>query len=465
MDKVAADGNPFIDYPDSSSGGTVAGVAAALTGRSFSPRPDLAWLGRWPQLLHRTPDGMRRLVQKQMDERHLLPPTLTQSLRSHHLATWNLAHYAGLEPDRQFEAIVLGAPSGATAYLCACLGVPFLSHTFLARLRQPADPDNIFEYHTAGEKLASPLLANNADLHVISHYDPIHERQALSRGHQLRLKLLDLPPAYRDFIQQRLAPGGILLILNCIQEWPQYRVAERHSLQVGGLGGLRHQDYESGRVRLKAWLESLGSQHESGWRLPLPIHPAPESEWGVLPAFVDSIHAYGNESGVRVRAITLEQIQDLSTLAFFAWQWLYEITELQPTGILLSGYTQIDPSAPLACPLLPLWLPTGGTDSRDFLLAMRPDLPDVLPLLFQPWSTTPPALDTPDSAAWNQTLRGHIGRWLGIPQEDYPGAALTSVTAAAALRRWTEHFAAPLPRHLKMAEFWRLFGETDELAG
>ncbi len=85
-----------------------------------------------------------------------LDPRRAKTLYADHLAAWNVAQYDFLPKDRQFETIILGAPSGAAAHLSAVLGVPFLSHTFLASFRSPGDPDDIFNYQRRGQESGRP---------------------------------------------------------------------------------------------------------------------------------------------------------------------------------------------------------------------------------------------------------------------------------------------------------------------
>ena len=53
--------------------------------------------------------------------------SLTFNLTTADLAQWNVGQYDRLDPDRRFDTIVIGVPSGATAHLCACLGAPLLA--------------------------------------------------------------------------------------------------------------------------------------------------------------------------------------------------------------------------------------------------------------------------------------------------------------------------------------------------
>ena len=53
-----------------------------------------------------------------------------------------------------------------------------------------------------------------------------------------RVKWTRLPDAYRAFVEERLEPGGRVLLINDRSKWPVTRIGPRHVFQVDGQGGV-----------------------------------------------------------------------------------------------------------------------------------------------------------------------------------------------------------------------------------
>ncbi len=186
---------------------------------------------------------------------------------------------------------------------------------------------------------------------------------------------------------------------------------------MGSPGGLRDHDYLHGRAFLNAWLGEQGSKHRGGWRLPLVWNSQSEAEWGTPPPFAQAVKRFAGHYGMKTRSINGSHVHDFARLANFAWQQLYQRLGIVPQAVV-DGFTQINATAPIHAPVLPLWLPSNRTDSREFLAEMVGTFPDTMPILFQPWPNFNPGPDQVDPAGWDKALRGREGRWLGEP----PGA-------------------------------------------
>jgi hypothetical protein len=94
------------------------------------------------------------------------------------------------------------------------------------------------EYLHRSLDTALRIAAENPGLLTIQHYDPIHDGWLTRFVNHLRFKLLDVPPAYAEFIHTKLAPGGALVYLEGGASWLRYRLGERSLFQVGGWGGI-----------------------------------------------------------------------------------------------------------------------------------------------------------------------------------------------------------------------------------
>jgi hypothetical protein len=452
----------YSESADVSSGATVQAVRSALRSELFHPFPELETRRKLLDQVNRLPQGLARRIVELASWRSGLSRKLVSSIRTGDLADWNVAQMEEGIPDKKYETIVLGAPSGGAAYLASCLGAPFLSHTFLASFRQRNHPDDIAKYQRKGEELITPILSNNGDLHIVNHYDPVHDRFLIGHVNHVRMKLLDLPAAYADFIKRRLSPTGKLIVLNCAAQWGQYAIKPRYTFQVGGLGGLTDVEFTRGSERLDAWLQAQGSRQRGGWQLPMHWSRQPESEWGSLPPFVDAVRAFGDRHDIPVRVVTQDQVEGFSRLAFHAWQWLYYLLGMRPLAVLVDGFIQMNASAPRKSAVLPLWLPFNCADSRDFLAQMIPEFPDDTPVLFQPWPSFSPGPDTVTTQEWHQALHGLRGRWLGVNPLKYPMDLSALVNMTPALGDWLERHPDPLPRPLRLAEFESLLEITGE---
>ena len=95
------------------------------------------------------------------------------------------------------------------------------------------------------------------------------------------LKHLRLPAAYPRFLEESLAPGGTLFVVECGLRWPTTRVDERHFFQFGTLGGAPPAECLHGGPRVAAYLRRYGSPRDP-WGPP-PDAERPEAEWGFEP--------------------------------------------------------------------------------------------------------------------------------------------------------------------------------------
>ncbi len=363
------------------------------------------------------------------------------------LARWAVSLYRDLPGP--FPAVVLGAPSGAAARLADLLGAPFLPQTFLSSFRDPTHPDDVIAYQAHGEALARPILAREPTLHVVNHYDPLHDRFLVGQVNHLRYKLLDLPQAYRRFLEDRLAPDGTVILLECTLPWLQYRIAPRLTFQVGGLGDVPARTFLEGSPEIEALRGRPG-----GWALPgdVPLDEAPESEWGSLPPFLEAAAAFARRRGWAVLRLTFDHPHALSRWVLTAWRRLLAREGIEPQGVLVEVFTQVAPAVPRRAALLPLWLPWNTRDSHRFLAAVLKDLPPEasVHLLMLPNFTVTPDL-TPWHL-WEAVLAGRRGRILGVSPRLYPADPRGLVRAARAIEAWSRRHPRPVRGRLPAAD-------------
>ncbi|RCV59073.1 hypothetical protein DEF24_10990, partial [Marinitenerispora sediminis] len=168
-------------------------------------------------------------------------------VRSDDLAEWVVGHY----PKRRYPVIFVGSANGALVHLAAALHAPWLPQTLLLPLRRrgvaPDDPrGDLAAVADAGRA----LLAANPDLDLHHMHDPNQDRLMIAGMTYFRVKWRRLPEAYRRFVREHLAPGGLLVGVDCTLSWPTTRVDDRYVFQFGALGDAEPEEYHRGGPRV-----------------------------------------------------------------------------------------------------------------------------------------------------------------------------------------------------------------------
>ena len=390
-------------------------------------------------LLNRLPVSVARAVVRQQFRWTALPPREAEKLQVEQLIAARLADYDGV--DGQFDAILAGsAMGGATAHLAAVLGVPFLPQPFILGLRGGSPEDEVPPHLALTSRVAERILERNPEVSAIGHFDPIHDGWLTRVVSHLRLKLIDLPRGYRDFLQNKLKPGGTIVYLDCAARWLQYRLGSRQVYQIGGWGGISPQEFIEGSERIDRALAESGSKHRGGWGLP-GLEPAeePESEWGSEPGLDRALEVFALEQGYNFERITFEDPQGFSRLAFLAHEELYRQQGREVEGVVVETFTQYDPQLVLSAGLLPLWLIFNTTDSREFLETQSQFFPRGKPVYFSGLVTLSRTPDMVPWEAWAQALDQFSWTSIGARPSRYPEDLIS-------LWRWSERlrdFAPP----------------------
>jgi hypothetical protein len=431
-------------------------VAAALRGEFFQPQDMPDWVAVLAMLL----GGLGRRFNVWAVDRSQsmtgIAPEVADRITSADLAEHALGFYR--EVKGPFDAVIVGAPNGGVAHLATALGAPFLSQHLLTSFRDHKHADDIHTYAERGTELARRVLSRNADLAIVNHYDPLHDRFLVRWVNHIRYKLLDLPQAYREAIRLWLKPGGTIVFSDCRYLWRQYRVGERHTFQVGGLGGVTDEEFLSGCPEIEAMQRAERSPWVGGWRLDLPLEVQPESEWGALPELRAACEAFAQENGYGFLPLTADHPEGFSKLAFHAYQALLRKAALTPRGVFIDCFTQVNPVAIRLSSLLPLWLPFNCTDSLHFLERMRPEFPCDLPVVFAPVPNFAPAYDTVGFDPWLDVLMDFDVNVLATDPQRYPEDLSGLFGFTPALKQWCKMHPAPVRAHLSPDELRVLAG-------
>jgi hypothetical protein len=348
-----------------------------------------------------------------------------------------------------FTAITMGVGmGGTTAHLAANLGGPFLPQAFVMTIKDGSMDGDVDKYFKLSADIAREVTDKNPDVMSIQHYDPVHDGWLVRRVNHLRLKLIDLPESYQEYIRKNLVKGGEIVYLEGKANWKQYRVGERNVFQVGGWGDIPDTEFLEGSPRIAAYCKQEGMT-ETDWRLKdYPLIDGFESEWGSEPGLGEAVEAFCKREGYRFTRISFKDPNDFNILNYLAAQHLLELDGREAAGVLVETFSQYDVSAGRNSGLLPLWLIFNTTDSVRFLAEMTKRFPKGKPVFFSPLSTF--SL-TPDMAAWNDWEKALTGTdWVnvGTRKSHYPADAWTLIEWQRALQKWCEQNHNPVKSHL-----------------
>ena len=395
-------------------------VAGSLVGKEAGG-PSLSKLERLGlHFIDRLPAQYARRLAAWRITKSAIPAQRAVEVTTNELCRARLADYDELTAD--FPVIFCGsALGGAAAHLASITGGPFLPQPFILGLQGGTGDDRLETYLEHVTPIAEAILRENPQLSAVAHFDPVHDGWLTRSLTHLRLKAIDLPLAYRDFIRRKLRPGGTIVYLDCQARWLQFRLDDRFWLQVGGWGDIPAEEFLEGSERIDRFLRASGSQHSGGWRL--ENHEArweAESEWGSQPGLDKALEIFARQEGYRFAAIRFDHPHGFSKLAYRAHHQLYKRAGIKPRGVLIEMFTQYAPWTALERGLLPLWLVFNTHDSLEFLKQERASFPANAFVYLNALVTLS---RTPDMAAWDEwaaALDGLNWRSIGARRGKYP---------------------------------------------
>ncbi len=440
-----------IESNESSSPIVTRAVAAGLRGEYCDNYEFPGWQKLLLNGLGTLPQEVAQFAISRFESYSGLNPNVLDHFSIDDLIRQRLDDYAQLP--RKFPAVTVGAAlGGATAYLSLALGGPFLPQAFVTTLKRGSQSGDVNEYLHRSLDIALRLADENPGLLTIQHYDPIHDGWMTRFVNHLRFKLLDLPPAYADFINQRLEPGGSVVFLEGGASWLRYRVGPRSVFQVGGWGGISAEEFLAGSARIREYAPHAGLT-KMEWKLKgYPLETGPESEWGTEPGLAEALESFCERKGYRFVRISLPHPNDFSRLAFSAAQRLLEKEGRSPAGVLVEMFSQFDTNAARQAGLLPLWLIFNTHDSLEYLREMRTLFPAGKPVFFSPLATFSITPDLVPWKDWESVLAGTSWTNIGARPGHYPSDARALVNWFQPLRKWVEKNQQPVKGRLKAEE-------------
>ena len=442
---------PPTEAPESSSPIVTRAVAAGLRGDFCENYQFPGWQKGLLTVLGTLPQSVARLTISRFEALSGLPSKVLDKFSLDEMVRVRINDYVQLTGN--FPVITAGAAlGGATTYLSLALGGPFLPQAFVLTLKGGSRSGDVDEYLHRSLEPALRIADANPGLMTIQHYDPVHDGWMTRFVNHLRLKLLDLPPVYAEFIKSRLEPGGAVIYLEGGASWLRYRLGPRSVFQVGGWGGISAEEFLEDSSRLQAYALRAGLRI-SDWKVKnYPLEQGPESEWGSEPGLAKALEAFCKSAGYRFVRIHLPHPNDFSRLAFSVALKLLEKEHREPAGVLIEMFSQFDASASMQSGLLPLWLIFNTDDSLAYLKEMRARFPVGKPVFFSPLATFSLPPDRTPFDEWVSALADFEWINIGTRPSHYPADARALVKWAEPLRKWVNEHRQPLRNRLSAEE-------------
>ncbi|MBO8195268.1 hypothetical protein ITI46_26995 [Streptomyces oryzae] len=301
--------------------------------------------------LARLPSGARRRAFVLAGQLQSTRPGLVSRLGAEDLARWTVSQY-GPGP---YPAVFVGSVSGAAVHLAAAMGAPVVPQTFLVPVRARLDPDQPHAALAAGRSLGRRMVHGNPELSLCHMHDPSQDRAMLVRFMYFRFKRLQLGEVLTRFLEERLAPGGRVFIVDCALRWPMTVLGDRQRFQFGALGGMPAHEYATGSGEIARHLAEQGSPVRR-WEAPPTDATYPEAEWGYDDALTANLVALAARRGHPVRRITIGQPEHLSPLVAELHRWWLRRLGRPADRLLVESYNQWEPYWTLRLGAVPLWL-------------------------------------------------------------------------------------------------------------
>ncbi len=378
-----------------------------------------------------------------------------EGLKTSDLVNGRLKDYSEIEG--KFPAITVGiGMGGTTSHLSLALGGPFLPQAFVMTLKNGTLNGDVNAYNQLSLNVAKRITHNNPDLMSIQHYDPVHDGWLVKRVNHLRVKLIDLPQEYKDFIRQKVVQGGDVVYLEGTAKWKRFRTGDHNVFQVGGWGDISDEAFIFGNERLDAFAkkEKLEYYH---WMLNgFPLEEGPESEWGSEEGLGEALKTFCDKEGFNYIKISYQDPNNFSKLAYFTKKRILENANLEPSGVAVEMFSQFDTSIIDHSRLLPLWLIFNTMDSLRFLESMTPEFPRKKPVFFSGLSTFSITPDLVPFSEWERVLRNFEMINIGARKDHYPADTIALLDWKKPLEKWAIENSSNFENHISAKELYEI---------
>ncbi|GIF14987.1 hypothetical protein [Actinoplanes teichomyceticus] len=144
------------------------------------------------------------------------------------------AWIAGRFPAATYPAAVLGSPHGAAVHLAAACRGAWLPTSFTLTAPWPGGSAGDWVSAMAwGTRLAQRLMDRNPAITVRQVHDPVLRGALCGATVSLQVRWRTLPPAYRDFLERRIAAGGSSVLVRDLRTWPVLDGPPGYGFQIG----------------------------------------------------------------------------------------------------------------------------------------------------------------------------------------------------------------------------------------
>ncbi|WP_329246895.1 hypothetical protein OG417_52540 [Actinoallomurus sp. NBC_01490] len=389
-----------------------------------------------------------------------LPADRMGEVRADELAEWVVGRY----PRRRYPAVFVGSSNGAMTHLAAALGACWLPQTLLIPVRRRGGhPDRPAEALRTHRDAGRALLRANPDLELHHMHDANQDRLMVAGMSYFRVKWRRLPEAYERFLRERLAPGGMVISVECGLSWPTTRIGERHVFQHGALGGATAEEFRHGSPRVAEFLARYGSPYDR-WDAPEPDGVSPEAEWGFQDGLLDSLGDVAARAGATLRRLRFDAPEDLSPVVADLYRDWYRRRGIAPDRLLVENFLLVEPWWTLRTGSVPFWTVFNTEPSRQALLRHldQADPYDEIRLILFSHGVESVGLASIDD--WGRVLdrARKVGVFTGVDARAYPRDFAVFARAHRELAR-TRH-RVPMPaRPLDVADVDEFLEKRDDV--
>jgi hypothetical protein len=288
-----------------------------------------------------------------------------------------------------------------------------------------------------GARHGPALLTHNPRVALHQMQDPNQDALSGSQMAYFRVKWTSLPPAYRRFLDERLAPGAPVVVVRDMSTWPVTRVGDRHVFQAGAQGGMTAEEY----------LDAPG--------VPAPDGTAAEAEWGFAEPLLDELREAARRTGHPVAELRYGHPQDPAAAVADVLRSWTRGRGGSAQRLLVSSFVVHDPWRTITTGSVPFWtffpVRSAARDLSDYLASTSYDDVDVM--LFNHGVES---RGLADAQTWQRIAgRAHRrGRLLGVDPRAFPADFAAFARYTSALRSLPD---AGLP--------WSPLAVEDALAG